>query len=92
MQQFDLNSATIRELNQYLHDHEKASVQVTNPAGKHALAVGIDSESEVTIDGHVGYYCAGMNKHASVTINGNAGPTEMERLQQLQCQCQGVLS
>ena len=22
--------------------------------------------------GHVGYYCAGMNKFASITINGNA--------------------
>ena len=26
------------------------------------------------IDGHVGYYCAGMNKLATVRVHGNAGP------------------
>jgi len=25
----------------------------------------------VTINGHVGYYCAGMNQSAHITINGN---------------------
>ena len=28
---------------------------------------------EVEIDGHVGYYCAGMNKRATVRVHGNAG-------------------
>ncbi|MGH2845491.1 MAG: hypothetical protein ACRDL0_05640, partial [Thermoleophilaceae bacterium] len=28
---------------------------------------------EVEIDGHAGYYCAGMNKHATVRVHGNAG-------------------
>ena len=31
------------------------------------------SRIEVTIEGHVGYYCAGMNQAASVTIHGHAG-------------------
>jgi hypothetical protein len=31
------------------------------------------SPETTTMDGHVGYYCAGMNKHARVTIHGNAG-------------------
>ena len=35
---------------------------------------------DVTIDGHVGYYCAGMNKHANVTINGNAGTGVAENM------------
>ena len=28
---------------------------------------------QVEVDGHAGYYCAGMNKRATVTVNGNAG-------------------
>ena len=44
-----------------------------NPRGAHALAVGIDAPLEVEIDGHAGYYCAGMNKHATVRVHGNCG-------------------
>ncbi len=38
--------------------------RVVNPRGAHAVACGLDAELEVEIDGHVGYYCAGMNQHA----------------------------
>ena len=34
---------------------------------------GLDAEVEVDIDGHVGYYCAGMNKRATVRIHGMCG-------------------
>jgi glutamate synthase domain-containing protein 3 len=47
--------------------------RVLNPRGAHALAVGIDAPIEVEIDGHAGYYCAGMNKQATVRVHGNAG-------------------
>jgi len=73
---FDLAETALRALNQHLHDlagTSGAHVRVTNPSGSHAVACGIDAEIEVDIDGHVGYYCAGMNKHATVTVNGNAG-------------------
>ena len=33
-----------------------------NPRGQHAIAAGIDAPVLVEIDGHVGYYCAGMNQ------------------------------
>jgi glutamate synthase domain-containing protein 3 len=59
-----------------LHDlagTQGGHVRVTNPSGAHAVACGIDAELEVDIDGHVGYYCAGMNKHATVRVHGNAG-------------------
>jgi glutamate synthase domain-containing protein 3 len=71
---FDLASDSVRELNQRLHDtREPHSVRVLNPAGRHSIAVGIDAPHEVEIDGHVGYYCAGMNKLASVRVHGNCG-------------------
>ena len=34
----------------------------------------------VDIDGHAGYYAAGMNKHATVTVHGNAGPGVAENM------------
>ncbi len=71
----DLTITSVRELNQRLHDLEAGGSQwrISNPNGAHALAVGLDVDAEVVIDGHVGYYCAGMNKLATVRIVGNAG-------------------
>ena len=74
----DLAVTSLRELNQRLHDvagdaPEPRQWQIVNPNGAHAVACGIDAPLEVEIVGHVGYYCAGMNKHASVRVRGNAG-------------------
>ena len=73
----DLGTSTVRELNTALHAPDVADTtprwRVTHPDGKHSIAVGLDAGIEVEIDGHVGYYCAGMNKSATVTVNGNAG-------------------
>ncbi len=74
----DLASTPLRELNQQLHDLAGApdperEWQVINPSGAHAVACGIDADVAVEIDGHVGYYCAGMNQQARVTVRGNAG-------------------
>ena len=69
----DLARLSVREVNQLLHDADGGDFLIENPRGLHAIAAGLDGDFNVTIDGHVGYYCAGMNKHASVTINGNAG-------------------
>lgn len=74
---YDLSKDTIRELNQALHDAEVvAEVKtwtVSNPAGQHNIAVGIKAPVKVTIDGHAGYYCAGMNQEADIVVNGNVG-------------------
>jgi methylamine---glutamate N-methyltransferase subunit B len=80
----DLEATSLRELNQRLHDLSKdagpAHWRVLNPNGAHALAVGIDADVEVEIEGHVGYYCAGMNKRATVRIHGNASTGLAENL------------
>src|SRR4051812_47512818 len=77
MPTFDLNRSSRRELNRALHalrsDTNETHWTVTGPDGRHAIAVGLDAPISVEIEGNVGYYCAGMNKHASVVINGNAG-------------------
>jgi glutamate synthase domain-containing protein 3 len=69
----DLAQMKLREVNQLLHDTDAGDFVIRNPRGAHALACGLDGDMNVTIDGHVGYYCAGMNKRAHVTVNGNAG-------------------
>ena len=76
----DLASSTVREINQLLHDTQSGEFTIKSPRGAHALACGLDAPLAVTIDGHVGYYCAGMNKLASVTINGNAGTGVAENM------------
>ncbi len=70
----DLASESVRQLNQRLHDARGMQhVRVLHPAGMHSIAVGIDAPHEVEIAGHVGYYCAGMNKLATVRVHGNCG-------------------
>lgn len=80
MKQFDLNVDPLRELNAYLHDSPEHEVRVSHPGGRHCVAVGIDDDIHVIIDGHVGYYCAGMNKRAQITVAGNAGPGVAENM------------
>jgi methylamine---glutamate N-methyltransferase subunit B len=81
----DLASIPLRELNQRFHDLAGGAPgprrwQVLNPNGAHAAACGLDAEIEVEIEGHVGYYCAGMNKLATVHVHGNAGPGLAENM------------
>ena len=76
----DLASMPVREVNQLLHDTRSGAFLIKNPRGAHALACGLDAPLDVTIDGHVGYYCAGMNKSARVTIFGNAGTGVAENM------------
>ena len=74
LESFDLSAETVRALNRRLHDPAPAHrIRVLNPGGRHSIAVGLDGPHEVEIDGHVGYYCAGMNKLATVRVRGNCG-------------------
>ncbi len=89
----DLAQTTIRELNARLQaapDGER--FRVLHPAGRHSVAVGLDSEIAVEIEGHVGYYCAGMNASATVRIDGNAGPGLAENLMSGRVEVTGSVS
>ena len=80
----DLGTTSVRDLNQRLHDlattNGPTAWRILNPSGAHALACGLDAEVDVEIDGHVGYYCAGMNKRATVRVTGNASTGIAENL------------
>ncbi|MCT2007051.1 Glutamate synthase [NADPH] putative GlxC chain [Micrococcus lylae] len=71
----DLAEQSVRELNAALHDPAATATRwtVTHPRGLHSIAVGVDREVRVDVEGHVGYYFGGMNKHATLTVSGSAG-------------------
>ncbi|WP_439360458.1 protein glxC [Bradyrhizobium sp. DASA03007] len=77
MSTFDLAKAPLRELNAALHALPPSTNEthwvVTNPGGKHAIACGVDAPVTIDVEGHVGYYCGGMNKQATIIVSGNAG-------------------
>jgi glutamate synthase domain-containing protein 3 len=79
----DLAETPLRELNRRLHEADPRDTRrwrVVNPNGAHAVAAGLNSEIEVEIEGHVGYYCAGMNQWATISVHGNAGPGLAENM------------
>jgi methylamine---glutamate N-methyltransferase subunit B len=77
MPEIDLGVTSLRELNSALHrltsETNERHWVIENPAGRHAIAAGLDVPVSVDINGPVGYYCAGMNKLATVHIHGSAG-------------------
>ena len=81
---FDLERTTVRKLNQFLHkpanELEGQKVTVLTPDGAHNLAVGVDAPVQVTIAGHAGYYAGGMNKHATIEIEGSGGTGVAENM------------
>ena len=93
----DLATTPLRELNQRLHDLAGGTPgpwhwRIVNPSGAHAVACGLDAEIEVEIDGHVGYYCAGMNKLATVRVHGNASTGIAENLMSGRVEVDGNVS
>jgi glutamate synthase domain-containing protein 3 len=84
MGELDLAKVSLREANQRLHAITERSNdldwRVSNPQGAHAIAAGLDAPISLTVDGHVGFYCGGMNKQAEITINGHAGPGVAENM------------
>jgi glutamate synthase domain-containing protein 3 len=84
MTTFDLATDSVRDLNGRLHALPRGTNErhwrIANPKGRHAIAAGLTLPIEVEIDGHAGYYCAGMNKEASVIVNGHAGQGVAENI------------
>jgi methylamine---glutamate N-methyltransferase subunit B len=84
MRTIDLAQSSLRDLNEELHRQSdganEAQWEILNPRGGHAIAVGIDAPILVDVMGSVGYYCAGMNKKASIVVHGSAGPGVAENM------------
>ena len=79
----DLATTPLRELNRRLHElsgeaDELAHHQPERSPCDRVRSRRRDRRGDST--GHVGYYCAGMNKLATVRVHGNAGPGLAENL------------
>ncbi len=96
MPKVDLSTSDLRELNQALHRQSAGTNEtlweVTNPRGSHAVAVGVAAPITVEIRGSVGYYCAGMNREATVVVHGSAGPGVAENMMSGRVQVKGDAS
>ena len=79
---FDLAKHSVSEVNKFLHGDLKGikAVRVENPDGAHSIAVAVDAPLRIDIAGNVGYFGAGLNKQATVMIEGNAGPGVAENM------------
>ena len=80
----DLSAITLRELNSRLQGVAAGSNErdftVTNPEGAHSIAVGLTQPIRVTVEGHTGFYCGGMNQQAEILVRGHAGPGLAENM------------
>ena len=65
----DLSRSSVRALNEALHTVREGTHDtlwtVLNPNGEHSIAAGADAPITINIQGSVGYFCGGMNKHAN---------------------------
>jgi glutamate synthase domain-containing protein 3 len=84
MRTFDLEAEGLRALNAALHalkgQTNETAWEIVNARGSHAIAVGVDAPVAITVRGSTGYYCAGMNKQATIRIAGSAGPGVAENM------------
>lgn len=90
--EFDLASQTVREVNAALHSADAGAFTIENPGGAHALACGVNAPLDVTIKGHTGYYCGGMNQLAKLRVEGNAGTGFAENIMSGEARVTGNVS
>jgi len=73
----DLKAMGIRGVNATFHDlpdgSNETNWEIDNPMGQHSIACGLDAPLQVTVNGHAGFYCGGMNQKADITVRGHAG-------------------
>jgi glutamate synthase domain-containing protein 3 len=72
----DCTKLTVREINREIRRlvaDGATEIAVRNPAARHNLAVALDDEVTIRLDGPVGWYAGGMNCGAHLVVDGNCG-------------------
>ena len=70
----DAADLTTREINARLRElPDGAHAVITQPRGRHNLAVGLTNRIGITIDGNAGYYIGGLGDGPEITVNGFTG-------------------
>ncbi len=86
---------TTREINQQLRAFAAEGIEeviVLNPAGRHNLAVGLETKMTIRFRGAVGYYCGGLSDGINIEIEGNCGWSVGENLMSGQIAIKGNAS
>lgn len=75
VREIDVGSRHIRAVNEDIQAaaRENLPVVVRNTLSRHNLGIGLPKGADITFEGSVGYYCAGLNTGASVTVLEDAG-------------------
>ena len=77
----DAATRTTREINAALRAlPDGATALITEPKGRHNLAVGLANNICITIDGNAGYYIGGLGDGPDITVNGFTGWSVGENL------------
>lgn len=72
---------TTREINAALRDLPDGSqATITEPRGRHNLAVGLTNRIAIEIDGNAGYFIGGLCDGPEITVNGFVGWSVGENL------------
>ena len=70
-----------REINSCLQSlPDGASVVISEPRGRHNLAVGLTNHIDITIEGNAGYFTGGLCAGPDITVNGFVGWSVGENL------------
>lgn len=70
-----------REINRALAElPDGSSVSITEPQGRHNLAVGLRNQITITIAGNAGYFIGGLCNGPSIAVNGFVGWSVGENL------------
>jgi len=72
---------SVREVNAALRElPDGSAVRITEPRGRHNLAVGLTGRLDITIAGNAGYFVAGLGDGPDVSVEGFVGWSVGENL------------
>jgi methylamine---glutamate N-methyltransferase subunit B len=72
---------SVREVNAALRElPDGSAVRITEPRGRHNLAVGLTGRLDITIEGNAGYFVAGLCDGPNVDVEGFVGWSVGENL------------
>ena len=75
------SGSSVREVNATLRElPDGASVTITEPRGRHNLAVGLSNKLHITIAGNAGYFVGGLCDGPDIVVDGFVGWSVAENL------------
>ncbi len=79
--ELDCSKLSVREVNRALQElADGSAVRITEPRGRHNLAVGLSNKLEITIAGNAGYFIGGLCDGPEIAVDGFVGWSVAENL------------